>query len=100
MDPTAITGVPDVTIDKRDTTPFTVGQTGLYTIVVRNLGTAATTGVVTVRDTLPSGLTSPVGAGAGWSLTDAPIEIATFAGAIAAGDSATFTVTVDVEAAA
>ena len=32
------TFVPDVTIDKRHTSAFTVGQSAVYTIVVRNIG--------------------------------------------------------------
>ena len=99
-DPTAITGVPDVTIDKRHVAAFTVGQSASYTIVVHNIGTAVTANPVVVRDTLPTGLTGATGSGAGWTYVDGAIEVATLVGSIAAGDSAKFTVTVNVGAAA
>ena len=44
----------DLTIDKAHTGSFTRGQTGTYTITVRNAGTGGTSGTVTVADTLPS----------------------------------------------
>ena len=46
---------PDLTIDKRHTAQFTVGQPGLYQLIVRNIGTGSTAGSITVNDTLPSG---------------------------------------------
>ena len=49
-DPTAVTGGPDVTLDKRHTVDFTAGQPGTWHFVVRNVGSTATTGAITVRD--------------------------------------------------
>jgi hypothetical protein len=49
-DPTVVMGVPDLALAKRHTAAFTVGQTGLYTFVVRNLGTAPTAGTVIETD--------------------------------------------------
>lgn len=64
------TGVPDLTITKTHTGNFYQGQTGAtYTIKVKNEGTVATTGVVTVKDTLPAGLTATSLAGSGWTCT-------------------------------
>src|SRR5207247_9824024 len=52
-------------------------------------------------DSLPSGLTYASAAGTGWSfMSSGQAVTATFAGAIAVGDSAKFTLTVDVAPAA
>jgi uncharacterized repeat protein (TIGR01451 family) len=69
-DPTNI-NAPDLSISKSHSGNFTQGQTGAtYTISVRNVGTAATSGMVTVTDTLPpAGLTATALSGSGWSCT-------------------------------
>ncbi|HUQ34396.1 MAG TPA: hypothetical protein VM095_19905 [Pyrinomonadaceae bacterium] len=67
-DATTINGVPDLTITKSHTGNFTQGQSNAtYTITVSNSGTAATSGTVTVTDTLPAGLTFVSGSAAPWS---------------------------------
>lgn len=61
---------PNLEVVKSNTPPvFTAGGEGTYTIVVRNTGSASTTGVVTVVDTLPAGFTvNPGGvSGSGWN---------------------------------
>lgn len=63
-------GTPDLIITKTHTGNFTQGQTGAtYTITAGNSGTAATTGTVTVVDTLPAGLTATGISGTGWACT-------------------------------
>jgi uncharacterized repeat protein (TIGR01451 family) len=61
---------PDLRLTKTHSGNFTQGQHGaVYTITARNWGTAATTGTVTVTDTLPYGsdlLATSIG-GTGWS---------------------------------
>ncbi len=103
-DPTPVSPAqtsPDLTIDKRHTQNFTVGQNGTYTIVVTNVGTAATTGAITVRDTLPAGLSFVSGTGAGWTIgANGAVVTATHAGPLAIGDSLSFSLTVGVSAAA
>lgn len=47
--------------------PFTVGQTGTYTINVGNTGNTATFGEVTVTDFIPTGLSVANATGTGWS---------------------------------
>lgn len=48
---------PDLTIAKSHSGDFTIGSTGTYSFSVNNIGTGATTGTITVTDTLPTGLT-------------------------------------------
>ena len=65
---TASTGSPDLAITAMHAGNFTQGDTGdSYTIMVTNVGTAASSGAVTVADTLPAGLTATAISGAGWT---------------------------------
>ncbi len=67
-DTTTINPVPDLTIAKSHTGNFTQGQVGAtYSITVTNSGSAATSGTVTVTDTLPASLTATAISGTGWS---------------------------------
>ena len=53
-DPTTVTPVADLTISKTHSGNFVQGQTGAtYTITATNSGVGATSGAVTVADTLP-----------------------------------------------
>ncbi|MGA2601006.1 MAG: Ig-like domain repeat protein, partial [Bryobacteraceae bacterium] len=73
-DPTTITPGPDLTIAKTHTGNFMQGQTGAtYSIVVTNSGGSPSVGMVTVADTLPSGLTATGISGMGWSCTTSPL---------------------------
>src|SRR5205823_13990608 len=57
--PTTINTPPDLTINKSHSGNFRVGQTGAtYSIVVTNSGGTATSGTMTITDTLPAGLTA------------------------------------------
>jgi uncharacterized repeat protein (TIGR01451 family) len=97
-DVTGILGSPDLALVKRHLGTLTVGTNGQYEISVLNLGTAATTGTITVLDTLPSGLDFVSAAGTGWSPSFAGgVLTATTAGPIAPGDSATILLTVSVD---
>src|SRR4029077_17950244 len=51
-----VAGVPDLFLTKTHTGTFTQGQSGTYTLSVANTGTAATAGLVTVTEVVPSGL--------------------------------------------
>jgi uncharacterized repeat protein (TIGR01451 family) len=67
-DPTTINQTRDLTITKSHTGNFSQGQTGAtYSLTARNIGSSATTGTVTVTDTLPAGLTATAISGTGWS---------------------------------
>ncbi len=61
---------PDLTITKTHTGNFIQGDTGdTYTIIVTNVGNAASSGTVTVTDALPAGLTATTISGTGWTAT-------------------------------
>jgi uncharacterized repeat protein (TIGR01451 family) len=96
-DPTTINQLPDLTITKSHTGNFTQGQVGAtYSITATNSGSAATSGTVTVIDTLPAGLTATAISGAGWSCVLGTLTC-TRSNALAAGSSypvITITVTV------
>ncbi|MDX2041273.1 MAG: hypothetical protein SF097_08490 [Acidobacteriota bacterium] len=64
---------PDLSLTKSDGgTNFVIGQTGSYQITVSNAAEAgATTGAITVADTLPNGLTLQAFSGSGWNCTGA-----------------------------
>src|SRR5262249_58896875 len=87
-DPTAVGGAPDLALALRHAGAFVAGQNGTYTLVSRNLGSAATTGAISVTDSLPAGLSFVSGSGAGWSFSSAGSAVtATHAGPVAVGDS-------------
>jgi uncharacterized repeat protein (TIGR01451 family) len=68
VDPAIVAAVPDLAITKSHAGTFKQGQVGAqYTIVARNVGTGSTSGLVTVSDTLPTGLTATAIAGPGWA---------------------------------
>jgi uncharacterized repeat protein (TIGR01451 family) len=69
-DVTAITPGPDLAITKTHSGNFAQGQGGaIYTITVANVGGVATTGLVSVVDTLPTSLTATGLSGTGWICT-------------------------------
>ncbi|HVC93509.1 MAG TPA: DNRLRE domain-containing protein, partial [Pirellulales bacterium] len=67
-DPTTITQVADLTITNSHTGNFRQGdRADAYTITVNNVGAGPTSGLVTVTDTLPTGLTPTAAGGTGWN---------------------------------
>jgi uncharacterized repeat protein (TIGR01451 family) len=63
-----ISAGPDLTITMVHSGNFTQGQiSAAYTITGNNVGSAATSGLVTVSDTLPTGLTATAISGNGWT---------------------------------
>jgi uncharacterized repeat protein (TIGR01451 family) len=81
---------PDLTLAKTHAGNFTVGANGTYTLTVTNgAGSLATSGVVTVVDTLPAGLAFVSGTGTGWSCAAAgQVVTCTTGAAIPAGSPA------------
>ncbi len=58
---------PDFTIAKSHTGSFSRGGTHTYSITATNSGNRASSGLVTVADTLPAGLTPTLASGTGWT---------------------------------
>jgi uncharacterized repeat protein (TIGR01451 family) len=87
----------NLVIDKSHTGDFTQGQTGAeYTLSVTNNGPDASTGTVTVTDTVPTGLTATAIDGPGWNCVLATLTCER-SDSLAAGDSyPDITLTVDV----
>src|SRR5438046_5268688 len=87
-----------LTITKTHNGSFSQGQSGkTYTITVTNSGAAATQGLVTVTDVLPSGLTATAIGGTGWTCAFGSTSSCTRSDALASGSSypdITLTVTV------
>jgi uncharacterized repeat protein (TIGR01451 family) len=76
---------PDMTLAKSHPGNFKQGETGaVYTITATNSGNQPSTGVVSVTDTLPAGLTATAMAGTGWSC-DLPTLTCTRSDELAAG---------------
>ncbi|MBI1742083.1 DUF11 domain-containing protein [Candidatus Acetothermia bacterium] len=87
----------DLTITKSHSGNFTLGVNGTYTLTVTNVGSASTTGTITVTDTLPTGLSFVAGIGSGWTCsTVGPIVTCTNPGPLAPSASSTITLTVNV----
>ncbi len=74
---TANVNAPTLTITKSHTGNFTVGQIDNYRIVVGNVGKAATTGMVTVTDFLPFGMSAIATGGTGWACSALPTNFLT-----------------------
>ncbi len=94
---TSVNQFPDITLTKSHSGNFTQGQSGAsYTITVTNIGGVASSGPVTVTDTLPGGLTATAISGAGWVCT-LGTRSCTRSNALASGSSyPAITLTVDV----
>ena len=93
---------PSLTLTKGSNGPWTVGQSGAaYTLTVRNDSAVNSTGTVTVKDQLPTGISAPASftPGSGWSCaTSAGVITCTGTPNLAPGSSVTLTVPVTVAA--
>lgn len=70
FDVTEVVPLNDVVVTKTHTGNFSQGQTGAtYSLTVSNYGALATSGTVTVVDTIPTGLTATAASGTGWICT-------------------------------
>jgi phospholipase C len=74
---------------------FAAGGTGQYAITVTNNTSAATSGTITVTDTLPSVFTANSTFGSGWTCTLNPVSCTT-SSSIAAEANSTITINVNV----
>ncbi|MBI3940339.1 MAG: DUF11 domain-containing protein [Acidobacteria bacterium] len=93
----ATSGV-DLAISKTHSGNFVIGANGVYTISVRNTGSAASSDVITVTDTLPAGMSFVSGAGAGWTCSafGQAVVCATSASIAAGASAASLTLTVSL----
>ncbi len=80
--------------------PFVVAQPASYAITVTNIGAVATTGNLSVSDTLPAGITLVSASGVNWSCAGTTALTCTFTGVLSASASSTLTLMVDVGASA
>ena len=81
----AVPPAPDLTVAKTHVGNFHPGDVGdTYTITVSNVGGSATSGMVSVVDALPAGLTATNMSGSGWTLVPGTLT-ATRTDALAAG---------------
>jgi hypothetical protein len=88
---------PDLSITSSHTGKFGVGFNETYTVTVANVGTKTTTGTLTVKDTLPPGLTFVSGVGTGWTCSAAGQTVTcTNPATLAASASSSYTLTVAV----
>ncbi len=99
-DPTSIGQAPDLTVNKTHTGPFKQGDNGVdsYTITVTNVGSAPTSGAVTLNDALPAGVTGTTFvAASGWNCTlNTGVFNCTTSNAIAVNTPQTFTLNVNI----
>ncbi|MBZ5626246.1 MAG: DUF11 domain-containing protein [Acidobacteriia bacterium] len=94
-------GAPDLVIAMSHAGEFSVGDQGIYILALSNTGWAATSGTITVTDTLPPGLTFLSGSGDNWACSAAGrIVTCTKPDPIAPGVSSTIILRVSVDAVA
>jgi uncharacterized repeat protein (TIGR01451 family) len=89
----AVVNAPDLTIST-SVSPgtFSQGSNGVYTVSITNAGTAATSGTITVRDTLPTGMTYVIATGTNWTFNvTGNVVVGTNATALAVNGVSTFT---------
>lgn len=90
----------DLAIAKRHDQQFEQGGEGRYVIDVVNLGTAATSALVTVTDAIDPALTVRSASGDGWLCTPAQTVTCTRTAALAPGPAPSITIVVGVSPAA
>lgn len=87
--PAPVLAVPDLVISKtHQPKVFTLGETGVYTLVPSNIGATQTSARITVVDTLPSGLSvSEEALGNGWNCSVAGQIVTCYTDSIIAAQS-------------
>jgi uncharacterized repeat protein (TIGR01451 family) len=96
-----VEGSPHLTLTKTANGSFVRGGTGSYSLVATNSGNAATTGVLTLVDTLPAGLTYSSASGTGWSCSaSGQIVTCTNAAILGAGASSEVVISVAIASSA
>jgi len=95
------TGAPDLQLSKHHSGSFRADRNGTYYLTVTNVGSGSTTGVITVTDPLPTGLSYLSGNGSGWTCTAVGSVVTCVSSTpLAPADSSIITLTVSVSASA
>jgi uncharacterized repeat protein (TIGR01451 family) len=85
-------GAPDLSITMSHGGSFAIGGQATYWITIWNISQTATSGGITVTDTLPGGMTFVSAAGQGWNCSfSSPAVTCTHAGPVNPGGSTTIT---------
>ncbi len=66
-DAAAVTAMPNLAVTLAHSGDFVPGQSGTYTMLVKNLGGGASSGLVSLREVLPQGFAATSLAGDGWT---------------------------------
>jgi uncharacterized repeat protein (TIGR01451 family) len=99
--PPDVAGTPDLAVDKTHVGNFGVETRGTYTLTVRNVGSAATSGTIALTDELPPELAYVSAVGVGWTCSAAGQTVTcTRTSPIGAGASSVVILTVAVLASA
>ena len=99
IDNVTILGVPDLTSLSSHQGSFGQGETGaVYTLTAINNGGATSSGVITLTDTLPAGLTATAMSGTGWTCTLTTLTCTSTAPVFSASQQITLTVNVALNA--
>ncbi|MCE7989582.1 MAG: DUF642 domain-containing protein [Caldilinea sp. CFX5] len=91
-----IAGLPNLTIGKSGPANTTQGTNFAYTLVVTNTGTAATSGVITMTDTLAAGLSFVSGSGGGFTCAATGQAVTCTGSSAIAANNGTATITLTV----
>lgn len=91
----------DLAISRAHRGEWVAGGTGAYSVTVKNVGGASTTGPIRVSETLPAGTTFASATGQGWDCVASGRTLeCLMGGSLPAGGSAAFEVTLDLAVAA
>jgi len=80
--------------------PFVVGQAASYLLTITNSGSVATSGNITINDTLPAGITLKSSTGTNWSCSGTTVLVCTYTGTLAPASATQLTLNVNVGATA
>jgi uncharacterized repeat protein (TIGR01451 family) len=98
---TVVPPYPDLSITSSHTGVIGVGFDATYVVGISNVGSAPTTGTITVTDALPTGLTYVSGSGSGWACSSSDdTATCTKPDSLAPGESTSLRLTVAVGAGA
>jgi uncharacterized repeat protein (TIGR01451 family) len=83
-----VTGSPDLALTLTRSAALQIGAPVIYTTSLKNIGSVATGGVISVRQDVPPGFTVQSASGTGWSCNDSLPLFCTTTSSVAAGANA------------